>query len=141
MGILVFVLLLGLATALAALAWRGLGAERRLAQAESDLRRLRAFQAEAAALEAARGRFRRRQRDVEQAVDSGTRGVEQAHRSLAGQFGWPAGGGLYRRLRGVNRTIGRGVSGLFAPATASRRRESLSQWRARRSDAPDHDDD
>ncbi|MES1936261.1 hypothetical protein [Salinisphaera hydrothermalis] len=141
MAVLVFVLLLGLAAALAWLARRGAGLERRLSRAESDLRRLRAFQVEAAVLETARGRFRRRQRGVEQAVDSGTRSVEQAHRSLAGRFGWPAGADLYRRLRGVNRTIGRGVSGLFAPATASRRRESLRDWRAGRRDTSNHDED
>ncbi|MGB7757236.1 MAG: hypothetical protein WBL23_14340 [Salinisphaera sp.] len=126
--------------ALVVLGWQGRRAERRLATAESRVRRLRAFQAEASALEAARGRFRRRQRDVENAVETGARGMESAHRSLAARLGWPTGAGVYRRLRGLNRSVGRGVSGLFAPATASRRRESLVRWRARRTDTSDRDD-
>lgn len=141
MIVLVAVLLLALAALLAVLGQRGLGVEQRLARAESDLRRLRALHAEARALEATRGRFRRRQRGVEQAVESGTRGMERAHRSLAERLGWPAGEGMYQRLRDVNRAVGRGVSGLFAPASTARRRESLSRWRARRRDGAGHDED
>ena len=137
---LVLVLLLGLAVVLSALAWRSGQVERRLDRAESGLRRLRGLQAEALALEAARGRFRRRQREVERAVETGARGVESAHRTLAGRLGWPAGEGIYRRLRGLNRAVGRGVSGLLAPSTTARRRESMARWRARRKDRPDRDD-
>lgn len=140
MSVLIVVLVLVLVAVLVALGRQGRLAERRLACAESSLRRLQAFQVEASALEAARGRFRRRQRGVENAVDTGTRGMESAHRSLAGRLGWPAGEGVYRRLRGVNRTVGRGISGLFAPAAASRRRESLARRRARRTDTTDRDD-
>lgn len=105
----------------------------RIGAAESGVRRLAGFQAEALALESARGRFRRRQQRVERMVDSGALGVEGVHRTLAGRLGWgKAGERVYPRLRGLNRTIGRGVSGLFAPKTAQRRRQSLAEWRAGR---------
>lgn len=137
-------LIAALVVALAALARYGAAFVARIGRAEAGVRRLLAFQSEALALESARGRFRRRQRRVERVVDSGTRGVESAHRSLAGRFGWPdAGEGVYRQLRRVNRTLGRGVSGLFAPASAARRRQPLTGWRARREREERHtrDDD
>lgn len=135
------VLGLGLAVATIALALRTRELRRDIGRRESAVRRLRALQAEAAELAASRGRFRRRQRGVQRAVDSGTRGVETAHRSLATRFGWPAGEGVYRGLRGINRTLGRSVTALFAPTTAARRRESLAEWRARRQRDRDHHDD
>lgn len=139
------VVVLVLIAALAGLARRNMMLAARIGRAEAGARRLLAFHNETQALEFTRGRFRRRQRRVEHVVDTGTRGLESAHRSLAGWFGWAdTGEGVYRQLRRINRTLGRGVSGIFAPASAARRRQSLIDWRARRErdepHAPDDDD-
>ncbi|GAB3671287.1 hypothetical protein [Salinisphaera aquimarina] len=94
---------------------------------------------EAGALLDARQRFRRRQQSVEKAVDTGTAGVQSAHRTLSGLWGGDRerGTNIYAGVRAFNRNIGRTVSGLFAPGP-KKHSESLEEWR-RANDAK-HDD-
>jgi len=88
----------------------------------------------------ARLRFRKRQRRVESAVNTGTSGVQAAHRSLSSLFGATnrdQGAGVYDSVRAFNRGIGRTVSGLFAPKPR-RESQSLEEWR--QANDSDHDD-
>lgn len=99
--------------------------------------------ADAGLLVEARRRFRRRQRSVENALDTGTVGLKSAHRTVSGLFGKnsDAAEGIYDNVRALNRNVGRVVSGLFAPGP-KKNSESLEGWRARHSDdvAPRDDD-
>jgi|GEM_PF-1938863 len=78
----------------------------------------------------ARTRFRQRQQRVETVVDTGTRGVQAAHRSLSGLFGRDReqGARVYDSVRAFNRSVGQTVSGLFAPGPR-RTSQSLEEWR------------
>jgi hypothetical protein len=99
---------------------------------------------EAGLLVEARQRFRRRQQNVEKAFDTGTSGVQSAHRLVSGLFGKDASKaeGVYDNVRAFNRNIGRTISGLFAPGP-KKRSESLGSWRKRHGgpDKPPADDD
>lgn len=109
--------------------WYGLG--RRVELAESRLSTLAAAYEDAERLANARLRFRRRQQAVEGALASGTSGLENAHRSLAGRLGSRyRGQSFYQRVQRLNRGIGRGLSAIMAPK-ARRRSESLDEWKQR----------
>lgn len=88
--------------------------------------------ADAGLLVEARRRFRRRQRNVENAVDTGTVGLKSAHRTVSGLFGRNSdtAEGIYDNVRALNRNVGRAVSGLFAPGP-KKDSESLETWRER----------
>ncbi|MES1952363.1 hypothetical protein S4A8_15964 [Salinisphaera sp. S4-8] len=92
---------------------------------------------DAGLLVGARQRFRRRQESVEQAVDTGTVGLQTAHRTISSWFGTQqTGEGFYNNVRAFNRNLGRTVSGLFAPGP-KKHSESLEEWREQQdSDTP-----
>ncbi len=88
---------------------------------------------EAEALAAARARLRVHQKRVQNAVDTGTVGVETAHRAVSGYFGHASSantGRFYERVRGLNRGVGQTVAGWLA-TRKHRRSETLAQWRSR----------
>lgn len=89
----------------------------------------------------ARQRFRRRQQSVEQAVDTGTVGIQAAHRTISGLFGQERakGEGVYDSLRAFNRGMGRALSSWFAPGP-KKHSESLDEWRERNV-SPNADDE
>lgn len=87
---------------------------------------------QAGLLAEAREGFRRRQRKVEQAVATGTVGIETAHRTLAHHLGsrHAGGAGFYAGIRALNSGLGRALSDLFAPKPR-KHSESLAEWRSR----------
>ncbi|MES1923704.1 hypothetical protein [Salinisphaera sp. T31B1] len=89
----------------------------------------------------ARQRLRKRQQRVETVVDTGATGVQAAHRSLSGLFGGDRNQGakVYDSIRGVNRSIGRTVSGLFAPRP-KKHSETLEEWRRHQQPSPPSND-
>ncbi|MES1928662.1 hypothetical protein SADO_05365 [Salinisphaera dokdonensis CL-ES53] len=101
-----------------------------IADSTERLRVLAGGYGDAGVLLEARQRFRRRQQSVEQAVDTGTVGIQAAHRTLSGLFGQDSvkGEGVYDTLRTFNRSMGRTLSGLFAPSP-KKHSESLEEWR------------
>lgn len=116
---------------------------------ESASRRLRVLVGgfgDAGLLVEARSRFRRRQQRVESVVETGTVGVQAAHRSLSGLFGGDRerGAKVYDGVRALNRSVGKTVSGLFAPGP---RRAGQPRSHKREGHGPEqisdtsHDDD
>ncbi len=102
-----------------------------VADTRARFRVLAAGYGDAGLLVDARKRFRRRQESVEQVVDTGTVGLQTAHRTISGWFGKQnTGEGVYDNVRAFNRNLGRTVSGLFAPGPR-KRSESLEEWRAK----------
>ena len=100
-----------------------------VADTRARFRVLAAGYGDAGLLVDARKRFRRRQESVEQVVDTGTVGLQAAHRTISGWFGKQnTGEGVYDNVRAFNRNIGRTVSGLFAPGP-KKHSESLDEWR------------
>lgn len=135
---MLFLLQTGIATGVLLLlgfaAWLGVqwqAIQARVQLARSRLTTLQAAYEDAERLAAARTRFRRRQQAVEGALATGTTGLEDVHRSLAGHgSGGDGGGSFYARLRRLNGRVGRSVSALFAPRQR-RHSESLAEWRER----------
>ena len=100
-----------------------------IADTRERFRVLAAGYGDAGLLVSARNRFRRRQESVEQVVDTGTVGLQTAHRTISGWFGTQhSADGIYDNVRAFNRNVGRALSGLFAPGP-KKRSESLQEWR------------
>jgi len=101
-----------------------------ISSANRRLRVLVGGYGDAGLLVEARTRFRQRQQRVETVVDTGTRGVQAAHRSLSGLFGSDReqGAKMYDGVRTFNRRVGKTLSGLFAPGPR-RTSERLDDWR------------
>jgi len=114
-----------------------------VAHARDRFRVLAGGYGDAGLLVEARRRFRRRQRSVENAVDTGAVGLKSAHRTVSGLFGKNSdvAEGIYDNVRALNRNAGRAISGLFAPGP-KKHSESLQDWRKRQreSDAPRDDE-
>lgn len=123
--VLIFVLVLSACAAGAAL-WL----DRAVRMSHARLRVLGVGHGDARLLLGARRRFRRRQQTVENVVDTGTIGVQSAHRTIGGLFGADpqAGAGVYDNVRAFNRNIGRTLSSLFAPGP-KQHTERLATWR------------
>lgn len=124
--ILAALVFVGLAVLLVVV-WR---LERDVTDAQERFRVLMGGYGDANMLARARQRFRQRQQNVEHAVDTGATGVETAHRTLAGLFGRSdrTGSGFYQGVRAFNRSVGRTVSGLFAPKP-KQHSDSLENWK------------
>lgn len=110
-----------------------------IADTRERFRVLAAGYGDAGLLVSARNRFRRRQESVEQVVDTGTVGLQTAHRTISGWLGSQhSADGIYDNVRAFNRNVGRALSGLFAPGP-KKHSESLEEWRENQ-DATDRRD-